>query len=77
MRPAFSAMATVTSSTISGSIGRRPLQEEIPNHQLNRTSESCSSTPVLKEDLSVSFNASILAKSNSTIVVVLIKQLYE
>ena len=70
-----SGKATIT-SRISGAIGRRPLQEQFPNRQLIRTSESCSSTPVRKENLSVFFNASILAKISSTIVV-LIKQLYE
>ena len=49
LRPAFSAMETV----ISGAIGRRPLQEKSSNRQLIRTSESCSSTLVWKEDLSI------------------------
>ena len=35
LRPAF----LVTSLTISGAIGRRPLQEQFPNRQLIRTSE--------------------------------------
>ena len=67
-RPALSAMATVT-STISGAIGCWPLQEQFPNRQLIQTSKSCSSAPVWKEDLSVSCNASILAKSSSAIII--------
>ena len=63
------AGCNVRSSTISGAIGRRPLQEQFPNRQLIWTSESYSSTPVRKENLSVFFNTSILAKSSCTIVV--------
>ena len=51
LRPAISAMVTVTSVTISDAIGRRPL----PNRQLIRTYESRSSTRVRKEDLSIFF----------------------
>ena len=62
LRPAF--------STVTSTIGRRPLQEQFPNRQLIRTSGSCSLTSIRKEDLSVFFYASILAKSSSTVVVV-------
>ena len=54
LRPAFSAMETV-SSTIFGAIGRRPVQEGIPKSPVNSNLESFSSTAVRKEDLSVFF----------------------
>ena len=73
LRPVFSTIATV-SSIITGAIGRRPLQEQFPNRQLIRTSESCSSTPVRKKDLSVFFNLSIFAKSSSGSAIVVVKK---
>ena len=49
-----------------------PSPPQFPNRQLIRTSKSCL-TLVRKEDLSIFFNASILAKSSSIIVIVFIK----
>ena len=47
------AMCNLQAVKIAHCSQHRLLKEHFPNHQLIRTSESCSSTPVRKEDLSV------------------------